>query len=299
MHVIFGKKGIFTNIDLNIVDLATLQQGFTIKGEVNSALGGSVSGAGDINADGVDDLVIGAYSTASETGAAHVVFGKKGSFSNIDLGALSLAASQQGFKITGAAVNNWLGGVVSHIGDINGDKIDDIIIGAPSSSLSGAVYVIFGRSSAFTDINLAVTSLSMTHQGFQITTDPALQLGASVSNAGDFNNDGFSDIIFRDQNAIQNVYVLFGGNHGFSDIHINALNFSSSQQGFIVSGTSSHGLLRHSISSAGDLNNDGVDYIIIGANQAISPAGVACIIFGKRSESIKDTSSGNFFIFVG
>ena len=109
----------------------------------------SVSGAGDINDDGVDDLVIGASAAYSSSGASFVVFGKPGIGSTGSVSLFSLDG-QDGFFLVGinGGSNNagdLSGASVSGAGDVNGDGIADLIIGAPGvNSRAGAAYMYLG-----------------------------------------------------------------------------------------------------------------------------------------------------------
>jgi hypothetical protein len=259
-YVLFGKASGFSDIDL--ASLSTTQ-GFKVLGAAdNDYSGGSVGGAGDINGDGYDDVVIGA-STASpngkpNAGTSYVLFGKASGFSDIDLASLS---TTQGFKVIGAADNDYSGGSVSGAGDVNGDGYDDVIIGASETS-----YVLFGKASGFSDIDLA--SLSTT-QGFKVLGDFT---GRSVSGAGDINGDGYDDVVIgapaadpNGKDAAGTSYVLFGKASGFSDIDLASL---STTQGFKVLGAAENDCSGISVSGAGDVNGDGYDDVVIGANQA-------------------------------
>lgn len=116
--------------------------------------GFSVSGAGDINGDGFDDLIIGAYkandSNGYSTGSSYVVFGHSLGFPSV-MNLADLNGSN-GYRLDGSAPANQFGRSVSGAGDINGDGIDDVIIGAPFANLndtqSGSTYVVFGREEA-------------------------------------------------------------------------------------------------------------------------------------------------------
>ena len=115
----------------------------------------------------VDDFIIGADeadpNSRSNAGAAYVIFGRAAGWSDIDLASSTdFVSGTTGFRIEGAAAGDDLGNSVSNLGDINGDGIDDFIIGAqnadPNSRTdSGAAYVIFGRAAGSTwpDIDLA------------------------------------------------------------------------------------------------------------------------------------------------
>ncbi len=107
-----------------------------------------MSGAGDVNGDGFDDLLIGALSAdpnGTDSGAAYVVFGgaSVGSTGTIALGSLN---GSKGFRLTGVAALNQAGRAVSGAGDVNGDGFDDLLIGAPQAvpngQDSGAAYLI-------------------------------------------------------------------------------------------------------------------------------------------------------------
>src|SRR5262249_41713163 len=113
--------------------------------------------AGDVNGDGLDDLIIGAHREDAngrvDAGAAYVIFGKAGGLSNANLANL---APSDGFRIIGAAAGDNTGYSVSSAGDFNGDGFADILVGAPDadpngSTRGGSVYVIYGKASGFGD----------------------------------------------------------------------------------------------------------------------------------------------------
>ena len=100
----------------------------------------SVSNLGDINGDGIDDFIIGARFADPNfrlgSGAAYVIFGRAAgsTWPDIDLdSSTDFVSGTTGFRIEGAAVADNLGYSVSNLGDINGDGIDDFIIGADES----------------------------------------------------------------------------------------------------------------------------------------------------------------------
>ena len=113
--------------------------------------GRAVSDAGDINSDGTDDVIIGAFradpNVLNVAGSSYVVFGRSASFASaINLSTLN---GSNGFRLDGVATFDYSGRDVSAAGDINGDGIEDLIIGAPRAdpnnlSLAGSSYVVFG-----------------------------------------------------------------------------------------------------------------------------------------------------------
>ena len=118
--------------------------------------GFDVSAAGDVNDDGIDDLIIGTYRAAPngiDSGSTYVVFGLSTGFAAaINLSTLD---GSNGFRLDGVAAFDSSGRAVSAAGDVNGDGLDDLIIGAswadPNGSNSGSSYVVFGTAQIFQD----------------------------------------------------------------------------------------------------------------------------------------------------
>ena len=150
-YVVFGKQDNTDAINLSAIAAGT--GGFVINGESTYDYSGrAVSSAGDVNGDGLDDLIVGAYSVdpsnKSNAGKSYVIFGKQ---DNAAINLSAIATGIGGFVINGESADNSSSLSVSSAGDVNGDGLDDLIVGAylatPSGkSQAGKSYVVFGKT---------------------------------------------------------------------------------------------------------------------------------------------------------
>ena len=291
-YVVYGHAGGFSSIDLHTP--LTPSQGFTITGvSAQDRLGYMVSGAGDVNGDGFDDVMVSAIyndDNGHSAGATYVVFGKASGLGTVNLSTLD---SSQGFKILGEHATDYSGYSIAAAGDINGDGFADIIVGAhendrPGNADAGAAYVVFGHAGGFGTIDLGTLTAA---QGFKIqgavTSDLA---GIAVAGVGDVNGDGIDDFVVtadRDDAGAQDAgaaYVIFGHTGGFSPIDL-ATPLTPSQ-GFKIIGDARFDYAGRSVSAAGDVNGDGFADIIIGATGVDAggqDSGAAYVVFGKAS----------------
>ncbi|WP_445247708.1 beta strand repeat-containing protein [Microcoleus sp. OTE_8_concoct_300] len=296
-YVVFGSNsGFGGSLDLSTLDGSN---GFALNGIADSDFSGlSVSSAGDVNGDGFDDLIIGATGAdpngINRAGQSYVVFGSNSGFgAGLNLSALN---GSNGFALNGIAAYDYSGSSVSSASDVNGDGFDDLIIGANRADPNGITnagqsYVVFGSNSGF-GAGLDLSTLDGSN-GFAINGIAASDSsGFSVSSASDVNGDGFDDLIIGAQGASPNgisvagqSYVVFGSNSGFgADLNLSALNGSN---GFAINGIAAYDRSGFSVSSAGDVNGDGFDDLIIGAFGAdpngIRYAGQSYVVFGSNS----------------
>ncbi|WP_158553211.1 MULTISPECIES: Ig-like domain-containing protein [Mesorhizobium] len=321
-----SDEPLLSDIDTSIMPA---DSGLVIQGdEAGSQFGFSVSAAGDLNNDGIDDFIVGAPGTISYTGTTYIVFGSETGLGTVDgtgrtvLDVSTLTASQ-GFIINGNGVQEFLGNSVSAAGDVNGDGIDDIIFSAQgttvgSNGMAGTSYVLFGTQSGFgTDDGNGHMVLNLgdilASQGFSIQGENTLQmLGGSVASAGDVNGDGIDDIIVGATRTVAggamtgSAYVVFGSTTGFGTddgsghavLSIGDLNAST---GFVIVGGGEDDKLGISVSSAGDINDDGYDDIIVGASEndeAGVNAGQSYVIYGSQAGFGVDDGSGHMTIDV-
>jgi hypothetical protein len=224
---------------------------------------------GDINSDGFDDLLIG-YPQQSK---CFIYLGtSKESITNLGVS----------FAIYGATPGDDFGWAAAGLGDYNQDGNDDFIVSAKGG---GLVYVFFGKK-PFYENDLSIEKMTRT-DGFKIIGHQnTFNTGLAVSNAGDFNQDGFTDILISalsfDGEGI--LYLLFGNPHSSDDIDLNGF---STSMGFIFK-EPPHSFSGLSMTGLGDFNHDGFDDIAIGSlpYQGGYSSQVTYVVFGRNHSFI-------------
>ncbi len=293
VSVLFGRAD-WADATISLSDL-TGSNGFRILGaDADDRLGRSVASAGDVNGDGLDDIIIGASSAdpngTIRSGAAYVVFGTA-DWSQATLSVTDLDGSN-GFVLFGPDTGDFIGASVSGAGDVNGDGIDDVLIGAPGSdpgqrSDAGSTYVVFGARD-WSDPSLSLADLDGLN-GFRVDGLNADNRGGNaVSGAGDVNGDGINDILIgasaANPDGLRNAgesYVIFGLQGGREAV-LSPTDLDGSN-GFRMQGLRAGEALGTSVSGAGDVNGDGIDDIVIGA--------------AEDNLAGPDLTSGAYFVF--
>ncbi|MGD9582171.1 MAG: hypothetical protein AB7V26_00670 [Lysobacterales bacterium] len=317
-YVVFGQSTPFAGI----VALSGLDgnNGFRIDGmALGDQSGISVSAAGDINGDGIGDLVIGAWAAdpngLDTAGSSYVVFGHSTPFAaTLALGNLN---GDNGFRLDGEAAGDYSGQSVSAAGDVNGDGLADLIVGAWAADPNGLIaagssYVVFGQQTPF-EATVALSGLNGTN-GFRL--DGVAEFdhsGRSVSAAGDINGDGLADLIVgaygADPNGLSaagSSYVVFGQTTPFeATVPLSDLNGAN---GFRLDGVAGVDFSGSTVGAAGDINGDGIGDLIVGAFLAdpkgISNAGSSYVVFGKNTPfaatvALSDLNGANGFRLDG
>ncbi len=278
-YVIFGKAGgLGKNSDIpGWYGLRNLngENGFTLDHTDHHSYVYDVSGAGDINGDGLDDLVV------ATNADSYVVFGKKAGFQErVKFDDLD---GTNGFAIK-ATLSRYNINSVSVIGDLNGDGYDDIVLG---SSYGNERYLVFGRRSGYAN-GIDLSTLNGKNGFILIGTED----GGRVSHAGDVNSDGFDDLLIGTQHIHEGDgkytntnYVVFGKRRGFEPVF--DMDSLDGTNGFVVQGLTSDDRWHLAVSGAGDVNGDGFDDLLLGASKAEFhgnvDAGGAYLLFGRAS----------------
>ncbi len=247
--------------------------GVRISGEAaGDYLGSSLAAAGDVDGDGLAELLLGAYGSDQggyKTGRTYLVDG-----ASLAPGA-AVDLADAAYLFEGEATNDWSGYAVAGAGDVDGDGLDDVLIGAPFSEVTGfsagAAYLILaadlGGSGKLADA-------SQTYYG----EAPEDSVGEVLSGAGDLDGDGRADFVLGSRHSdaggasAGRTYIIFG-----AEREREALETCTSLTGEGINHQSGSAL-----AAAGDLDGDGLGELLIGARGYDSYRGGAYLFFGAR-----------------
>jgi len=282
--IFFGSKEPPHLIDAANADIKLIGEA------ANDYFGRSVSYAGDVNNDGIDDAFVGSLSSSAGgnfSGAAYIFYGSKALPALID-------GSDADVRFIGEDANDYFGRAVSAAGDVNNDGYDDLIVGAyqedSGGNLSGAAYIFLGANDLAANIDASIASVKLTGG------DVSDNFGASVSGVGDINNDGFNDLLVGaidddDGGAVSGgAFIFFGSNTMPATIDASAADI-------VLIGADAGDVFGNSVSGGADVNNDGIaDFIVssLGDDDGGSASGSTSVFYGSASlGSVIDASAAN------
>ncbi len=241
----------------------------SFRGEASSDYAGfALSSAGDVDADGHDDLLIGAYladAGGNSSGAVYLVMGPVS-------GELGLSAADA--RLIGEVSGDNAGYSVAGAGDVDGDGHDDMLVGAKNSdaagSYAGAAYLVDGPTSG--DVALSAAF------GRYLGESEGDYAGTCVAGAGDVDGDGLADLLVGAPQAGGSTagaaYLLLGPAEGEIDL---------SDADAELGGEGANDAAGCAVAGAGDVDRDGYDDVLVGAtgeDGAGSDAGAAYLLLG-------------------
>jgi len=272
-YLIFGTSSAISS-PFNLTSSTTLPTGIVIKGDTNWVH--KAYPVGDVNGDGIDDILCASSEANSGTGIAILIYGSN-SWTDIDLTNI---ASGRGVVINGPEANSYFGFTAATAGDVNGDGYGDFMIMAAAYPNTGVVHLFYG-SNSLPDVISSATYI--TEATGIVFTGPYESFGLSLVGT-DMNGDKFSDVIIADYvagtNGVGEVYIFYGAASLPSAI-------SYTEANVVLGGTSeSVDTYFGTKLSVGDFNGDGIDDLFV------SSEGTSMyVLFGRPASSISLTPS--------
>jgi len=251
VYIYFGSNSLIDEQDPDVI----------LQGEFPTySYGTCVSGAGDVNGDGFDDVIVGAYQD-NDYGFVYIYYGGSTMDNEVDV------------IFTSDEKDDHFGYSVSGAGDLNNDGIDDVIIGTPEQDYDGAAFIYFGSDGSI-DNTPDLTLLGHEYYSY---------FGKTVANAGDLNNDGYDDVAVYEKkyangiwNEIGRVYIYNGGPNMDDTADV------------ILIGELTTDFFGQYISTAGDVNGDDYDDLVVGSRGYPNDNKVYLYLGGAEMDSIYD-----------
>jgi hypothetical protein len=277
-YLILGKPTADWKVDTSLSDA----NASFIGENADNQSGWAVAGAGDVNKDGFDDIIIGAPNgneTSEGIGKTYLIFGRPTAGWNMDI---SLSDANASF--IGENSYEGSGKAVTGVGDVNNDSFDDFLISAPynwEGNGIGKIYLVLGRPTANWRMDISLTEANASFLG-EGSSDYS---GKAIADAGDVNNDGFDDFVIgayaNSEGGVGagQTYLILG--KPTADWRIDKY-LSEANASYIGENSGDHS--GFAVAGAGDVNNDGFDDFAIGALHNAEGgvgAGQTYLILGK------------------
>ncbi len=226
--------------------LATIPSWTAESNQAFAQFGFSVATAGDVNGDGLSDVIVGSYlydNGQADEGRVSLYYG-----------SATALSSTPAWTAESDQVDAWFGYSVATAGDVNRDEYSDVIIGSIAydngEANEGRVFVYLGSSSGL------ATSPAWTAESDQ----GGAQFGHSVATAGDVNGDGYSDVIIG-----SNQYDNGSTDEGRAFVYTGSASGLSTSFIWTAESDQSTAQFGRCVSTAGDVNNDGYSDVIVGS----------------------------------
>ena len=227
-----------------------------ISGEkYSSHMGNSVSIKGDVNGDGVDDLLAGAFFCDLDGyrgGRAYLFYGKKNFKKDID-------ASDADLIIRADGRDEWIGNKVRIIPDINGDKLSDFMVSAPGKDTehqdSGVAYVFYGGDRKG---KIRASEADLILKGKPV----GRKFGSYISSLGDIDGDGRVDLAISEPGGEANPREMLNLGSVYFFLSTLLKEKEKAIDGFAISGPKPDTEFGNSI-SLNDVDGDGIKEVII------------------------------------
>ncbi len=227
--------------------------------------GAVLAGGGDVNGDGISDIMVSAPPFVVDILSPNIHNGK----AYLYLGGPAGPASAAGWTGSGETTSNYYGWSVASAGDVNGDGYTDVVVGAFFvNSGTGKAYLYLG----------GLSGLSMSPAWTAAGEGAGIYFGSSVAGAGDVNGDGYADVVVGAGNYTSGTnyyqgkaYLYLGGASGLSAAAL-----------WTATGETAYSYFGGSVAGAGDVNGDGYADVVVGAYGYGSNTGRAYLYFGSQ-----------------
>jgi len=290
VYLIFGNESGYV-MDMNLSNSSASFHGE----EPGDMLGTRVTGAGDVNGDGYDDILIGAQNNdhnGNASGKAYLIMGGEDDW-KLDANVSNCTASY-----FGEMPDDYFGCSISGVGDVDDDGFDDFTIGAlhndHGGNNSGKAYLVYGKRTGWKKGQNASTC-DASFYGY----DDWKRLGRNVHGGGDLNGDGVDDMVMgapsypvKSGPLIQagTVYVINGRTNGW----VKSYRVSRAEYDLSLTGEDSFGHIGSQISYIGDINFDGYDDLIAaGVRSGATNGGQTYLVLGREKFRFRNRSFGD------